>query len=280
MSPFTFLASSAMVASCSLFWIGSVDSNLSLFTRLGTGIAALLGSTILYFDQGTRSILIMALAPGTVFKLITIWRRSRFRAFAFLIVVVIIAYFVLQFQVLYRARFSRLNLPELFFENWLTLGGTIDFFKETLLAVSLVPAYHDYFNESVLVQFLVSPIPRFIWADKPASQLVWFYTYFRWNIDIYSRAGNVLPGIVGQYYMSWGWFGPIMIGGVLGSLTKRIDSFLSGIDIRNDPYTFGLGIMLSAWVFICYRLLSPVFFYPVVISAIIIFLSKRMRVRQ
>jgi hypothetical protein len=187
---------------------------------------------------------------------------------------------LLQFQLLYRTSVSRATIFEMLFEDWFVLSGTIDFFKETLWAVMLVPAYHDYFRESTIVQFIISPIPRFIWPDKPASQLVWFYTMFRWNIDIYNQSGNLLPGVVGQFYMSWGWFGPIMIGSALGWLTKSIDSILYRIEIYDDPYAYSVGIMCAVWVFISYRLVSPAFFYPVFFGAAIVFLSRRIRGRR
>jgi oligosaccharide repeat unit polymerase len=276
-SPFTSMISSIMVSAAFLMWLVSLDRRISRIERLIMGIVALLSTLILYFDQGTRTIFLMVILPAIIVKS-SIWRgKISFWKGIGIVGIGVCILFALQFQVLYRAGFSRPDLPEMFFENIFTLGGSIDLFKETLFSITIVPAYHDYFKESVLVQFLTSPIPRFIWPEKPISELVWFYSYFRWNIDIYSQAGNVLPGVVGQFYMSWGWVGPIIIGGILGIAAKVIDLFLININIEDDLYKFGLGIFLSVWILMSFRLISPVFLYPVILSYLVVFLAKQRR---
>jgi oligosaccharide repeat unit polymerase len=217
----------------------------------------------------------MVLPPLTL-SLMKLWQRSRFAAsigvlFAFLVFIV-----MLQFQLLYRLDNTRTYLTEQFFEDWMTLGGTIDYFKETLLALRLVPTYHDYFKESVLVQFLVSPIPRFIWPEKPASILVWFYTLWRWNIDIYQegQGGNVFPGVVGQFYMSWGFFGPVIVGGLFGWMAVHIDRFIDRAIKHEDVYRAAIGAMLVIWVVVSFRVLSPGFFYPILVAVAIVQLGS------
>ena len=274
-SPFTFMISSIMVSATFLMWVVVLDKRVSGIERLIIGIVGFLSTLILYFDQGTRTIFLMVIIPAIVIKSSLSRQKASFLKILGIVLIGIFILFALQFQVLYRVGFSRANLLEMFFENILTLGGTIDYFKETLFSITIVPSYHDYFRESVLVQFLTSPIPRFIWPEKPISELVWFYSYFRWNIDIYSQAGNVLPGVVGQFYMSWGWVGPIFIGGILGIATKLIDLFLMKIHIEDDAYKFGLGIFMSVWILISFRLISPVFIYPVILSFLVIFIAKR-----
>jgi hypothetical protein len=80
--------------------------------------------------------------------------------------------------------------------------------------------------------------------------------------------------------MSWGWIGPIIIGTFLGVLSKLIDIYLSKIDIKNDPYKFGLGIFINVWIFLSYRLLSPVFFYPIIFSYLIILIGRQRKGRE
>jgi len=77
--------------------------------------------------------------------------------------------------------------------------------------------------------------------------------------------------------MSWGWVGPIIIGGILGIAAKFIDLFLININIEDDPYKFGLGIFLSVWILMSFRLISPVFLYPVILSYLVVFLAKQRR---
>lgn len=273
-SPFTFTASSATVAGALLLWLVTIDSRVPFYWRILVGITAIFFTTIIYFDQGTRSITFLIAIPPVAIKIVKAWRYSRAQSLFLFLIFSSIIIVILQFQLFYRSSYTRWNLSKIVFGNLFLLGGTIDFFKETLLAVKLIPSYHDYFRESILLQFITSPIPRFIWPEKPVSELVWFFTQFRWNIDIFSQPGNLLPGIVGQFYMSWGWVGPPTIGAIFGLILKRIDIFLSRIEIESDPYGFAIGILWASWIFISFRMLSPGFFYPVLASALAIFLCK------
>jgi oligosaccharide repeat unit polymerase len=274
-SPFTYVASSAFIASAFLLWFVARDKRLSRRIRLVAFIVTLLGTIVIFFDQGTRSTVALVLAPVLMMILLDIWNQSRVRAMLMGVCVVLGIVLLLQFQVLYRATYTRANVPDLLGQDLPTLGGTTDYFRETLFAVYLVPTYHDYFQESALLQFVVSPIPRFIWPEKPISEIVRFYTLARWGIDILQESGNTFPGLVGQYYMSWGWFGPIIIGLLFGWLTSQIDKTLVNERARNDPYLFGLGLMLIVWLFLSFRVLSPVFFYPILIAGLIVYIGRR-----
>lgn len=280
-SPITLVTSSVMVASASLLWIVIQDKRVSKGIRVPIGFIALFVTTIIYFDQGTRSITALIIIPPIIVNFITLWRYSRPRAVVMFLLMSVIGTLLLQFQVLYRSSYTRSVILESISENWMTLRGTIDFFQETLFAVRLVPTFHDYFREIPLLDFLVSPIPRIVWPTKPVSDVVWFFTLSRSNIDIYTQGGNVLPGIVGQYYMSWGWAGPVMIGAFLGWLTSRLGIVLSRINIESNIYFSALGVMSVVWIFISYRLLSPGFLYPVIFAAMIIFASgNSVRLRK
>ena len=279
-SAFTYVTSSAMVSGACLLWAATLDKSVSKLARLVVWVVAFVITITIYFDHGTRSIFALVFLPYVTMLISVLWQRSRLYSVVVCLIVLTVVIVALQFQMLYRADYTRSEIYNLLFQEWFTLGGTIDYFKETLFAVRLVPEDHDFFKESVFVQFLVSPIPRFIWPEKPATELVWFYTMSRWNVDIYMQGGTALPGIVGQYYMSWGWIGPMMIGGLFGWLTARLDSFLSKVEANSDPYTSALGIMLVVWIFISYRLLSPGFFYPVMASALIVLLSRKIGGRR
>jgi hypothetical protein len=162
----------------------------------------------------------------------------------------------------------------------LTLGGSIDFFQETVTAVELVPAHHDYFRESAMLQFLISPIPRFVWPGKPSSEIVWFYTMQRWNVDIYSTGGNVLPGVVGQFYMSWGMIGPPLAGMLFGLMLIGLERWLAKAEAGVDRFSLGVAAMACLWVFISFRQLSPGFAYPVLGAALVVWLGMRRGARM
>ncbi len=222
----------------------------------------------------------MMLLPAIVLLFTRAWTRSKFYATTVLLILTIVLFFALQFQLLFRYSYTRYETADLLLDNWATLSGTTDYFSETALAVAIVPSYHDYFRESALLQFAVSPIPRFLWENKPATEVAWFYTLMRWGIDIYTESGNTFPGIVGQYYMSWGWLGPIMIGVILAFISVRCDRFLSRVSYAEDPYQFAVGAMLAVWLLVTYRYLSPGFLYPVLFAAGIVALSKRLPQRK
>ncbi len=274
-SPFTYIASSAFIAGAFLLWFAACDKRLSFRLRLLAFVAALLSTTIIFFDQGTRSAVALVIAPVLIMILFNMWRRSHLRTMLVGVCVVLGVALLLQFQVLYRTTYTRASVPDLIDRNLPTLGGTTDYFRETLFALHLVPTYHDYFQESALLQFVISPIPRFLWPDKPISELVRFYTLARWGVDILQESGNTFPGLVGQYYMSWGWFGPIIIGLLFGWLVAQIDKTLVNERASRDPYLFGVGLMLSVWLFLSFRILSPGFFYPILIAGLIVYIGRR-----
>jgi oligosaccharide repeat unit polymerase len=274
-SAILFLASCALVAGTSMLWLTTCDARLSVKTRISLGFLAIILTCIIFFDQGTRSVIGLILLP--VIGLIFTRRNQRKRVLKILVCagLGITMILLLQFQVLYRSAFTRSDLSSNFFIRILTLDRNIDYYQETLLAVALVPAYHDFFRESVLFQFFTSPIPRFIWPAKPSARLVWFYSLFRWNVDIDETGGNVFPGIIGQFYMSWGWGGPIIAGILMGWLAASIGHWFFRFSPGGDDYLAGVGFMAIVWYFICFRNFGASFFYPIIFALSITILSRQ-----
>jgi oligosaccharide repeat unit polymerase len=269
-SALSYLTSTAMIAGTCLLWAAVRDRRLPGRRRLAVGLLAAALSALLIVDQGTRAVSALVLIPPVLLGVLSLWQRHRRVAILLLLLSAGATVLLLQLQLIFRYGYTQTLL-----EGWTTLGGTIDYFKENLMALLIVPTYHDYFRESVLVQFLVSPIPRFLWASKPASEVVWFYSLWRWNVDIYEVGGNVFPGLVGQFYMSWGVFGPAMAGLLMGWIALRVDRFLARASTNRDLYQSTLGVMFAVWIFLSYRVLSPGFFYPLLIAALIIRVSRQ-----
>ncbi len=276
-SPFLYLSQSAMVAGACILWLVSQEKSYPFYRRIVIGVFAFLISLLIFFDQGTRSIIGLIILPFLIIKLIDTWKRSKmvFTISAITFGVIFIA--ILQYQLLFRisGESAGLSYPQLL--KWFTLDDTTDMFSETVYSLNLVPALHGYFKESVLVQFIVSPIPRFVWPSKPASEVIQFYTLHRWGIDIYEGGGNVFPGIVGQFYMSWGLWGPIVLGGFMGWLSSRVDGFLAHLSHIPGSYLRAVGVMMSVWILLSYRVLSPGLLYPVVMVYLLIRLSSVQR---
>jgi len=273
-SPLLYLASSMKTAGAGLLLVVIQDRRVRSGPRLVSALIALTTAALVFFDQGTRSLTAIMLLPAALLLFIKTWGRSKRKATVVLLVGALILFIVLQFQLLFRSDYTRDRISGLILESWTTLGGTTDYFTETALAVELVPAYHDFFRESALVQFVVSPVPRFLWNNKPVAQVAWFYTLMRWGTNIYTDRGNTFPGIVGQYYMSWGWFGPIMLGIIFAFASTKCDRFLLRVSPFENPYSFAVGAMFAVWLLVSYRFLSPGFLYPVACAACIVAVSS------
>jgi oligosaccharide repeat unit polymerase len=279
-SPFTFIASSAMIAGAAALWLIAIDRNMKLSNRIVAAIIAFSVSSVLYFDQGTRANLALIMSPAILIFFLRIWKRSRLAVIAAIVAITLGGILILQYQMLYRSSFTRNRIKDLLLKDWYTLSSTIDYFRENVFAVSIVPSGHEYFRESNVIQFITSPIPRFLWPNKPTSEVVRFYTLARWDIDILAGEGNTFPGIVGQYYMSWGWLGPIIIGLIFGWLARMLDIYLTSFLRAGSIYHLSIGILAFTWMFLCYRILSPAYLYSIIIFATIVTMSNRYAARR
>ena len=273
-SPFLYIAQCMMVSGGILLWMSTQDNRLRDSSRFIFGIIASFVSAVIIFDQGTRSLLALVILPVVLYKIFGYWKHSGKKFILASIMSLVIIIFLFQFQLYFRDSTTRADISKLIFMNWMTLGGTSDYFIETAFSVKLVPFFHEYFNESALLQFLLSPVPRFLWPSKPVSGVVWYYSLHRWGIDIYEGSGNVFPGAVGQYYMSWGVLGPIYIALLMAWVSARVDRLSEGV---NDLYLRGIAITLSVWIFLTFRIISPSLFYPVVIAGLIVYFSREYK---
>lgn len=274
------LTSSVMVGSLILLWAITQEKRITIILRILIGFIALLTTGIIYMDQGTRSVFLMVIIPFMSRKILMTWKKNKYHAMFISIVIITILTLALQFQLLYRYQYTRYEIKNYIFKDLLTLGKTSDFFQETLFSISIVPNIHDYFKENIIIEFLLSPIPRFIWESKPASEMIWYYTFYRTGINIDLQGGNILPGIVGQFYMNWGCIGIVIIALLLAYVATRIDNNISIKIIEGNSYKYYLYSSIAVWLFISYRLLSPGFLYPIICVAVIIFASGRQKDRK
>jgi ABC-type Na+ efflux pump permease subunit len=179
----------------------------------------------------------------------------------------------LQVQLIYRAAWTRGRWQSRLFQEWFTLGDTIDQFRETAFAVKVVPSAHPFFHESVLFQFLASPIPRVLWPGKPVSQVVRFFTLERWNIDVLTDAGNVFPGILGQFYMSWGASGVVGIAALFAFGAALVDRGVRR-NAGSDHYATAIWLMAATFLVLSFRVLAPAPGYPIVLCWILVALAR------
>ena len=82
--------------------------------------------------------------------------------------------------------------------------------------------------------------------------------------DITKRGGNSLPSIVGQYLLSWGWFGIFEIGLWLGLIVGAGDKVFAGLAPRAvGRLSYAI---FTTYLFVSFRTIGFFFFTPVAIT--------------
>lgn len=85
----------------------------------------------------------------------------------------------------------------------------------------------------------------------------------------------MLPGVVGQYYMSQGVIGVLLGGVFFGVLCKFIDNRLNVVlNSRSVGFSECWLFLIACGVFLSYRSLSPGLFVPVVFLFIMLGLGR------
>lgn len=97
-------------------------------------------------------------------------------------------------------------------------GGDLGYAYFTRRAVDLFPRNHDFLMGESYYRLLFTPIPRFIWPDKPVSTNRIFAAVL--DRDYARRGQQIPPGAAGTLYINFGHWG---IGGmfIFGALFAR-----------------------------------------------------------
>lgn len=86
--------------------------------------------------------------------------------------------------------------------------------------IEIVPRYHPYVYEQQIVYILVRPIPRILWPGKPINP----------GFDLPSFLGkrgvSLTSSVIGEWYLSGGWFAVIFGGWLYGSIGHSITRLL------------------------------------------------------
>lgn len=243
-------------------------------------VAAVLG--VLYaLDRGTRASLVLMFGPALILWLLERARRSR-RSTRIVLPRLLLtagaALVVLQGALAYRLRITEDPAAKQIWAQAATLGGSLDFFRETAFAISLVPRKTPVLLESNLLHFLVAPIPRSLWPEKPVPEVVRVFTLERWGRDIVLQEGNVFPGIIGQFYMSWWWLGTVIAGAILGFVGYGVDRASRAASSRADNVSIGVVVVWTLWILTLFRYLSPGLVYaPLLVSGVDYLARQQLR---
>ncbi|HVF90452.1 MAG TPA: O-antigen polymerase [Blastocatellia bacterium] len=245
--------------------------------RLAWGLLFVFSFMITYFDSGTRSwTALILLPPALEYFRESLSKRKLMRWLLLGPAVLLAVFWVAQLQLNFRN--TGFSTDALSSENNFQIWDN-DFFSETAVAVSLVPAQMDYLHESTLVLYLTNPIPRAIWEEKPYPRVIEMYSLGRRGYNEYrDRGSSSMPSVVGQFYMSWGWFGVVEIALVYGLFMAWLDALWRRQGSSELTHIWAATAIV--WLFLSYRGLFPGFHYPVLILGLLVLLEKRWSGRR
>lgn len=263
-----FLVAAATLSGCYL--TGRASMNVA--TRIGLSVVFCAATALVYFDQGTRSMLLMAVVPPCVVGMLAHsvvphgFQRKRILATGAIVGAVLVS--VTQLQLYYRSERSRQTMDVQRARDILAMKQQSDFFTETAIAVEaarVVPEARDL-SEKPLWLFVVNVIPRVLWTEKPRPETIRVYTLHRWGVDIWEKGGNALPSVVGQYYMNWSWCGVAWAGCLFGMLGGGFGKVAQRGCLQSE--WFAIGVSGLTFVFVSFRALTPGFHYATVAIAV------------
>lgn len=148
-----------------------------------------------------------------------------------------------------------------------------DFFGELLYAMSAVPVRvsHDY--RSPIALAIVTLIPRAVWPNKPipvtGEKVMLMRVKYSEGREL---TGNILPGIIGQYWEHAGWLGVVIAGIWLGLAAASCDRMVIATDWQIRYLSFAF-----LWaLFISFRTVALGNLLPFILcSATVLALSRR-----
>ena len=159
-------------------------------------------------------------------------------------------------------------------------GNTM--FSEGLLGYTLVPDPVPFFyaphfpGEGFVVaipqtvfDFLIGPIPRALWHDKPIDKL------WSWYNMAYLGGGNgisgttISHGLVGSWYFKFGLGGviegAILVGWLLGVSERALQNS------NGEPLGMLMSLAFASWLFRTYRDFIFIDLYSLILGAIVLF---------
>lgn len=158
-------------------------------------------------------------------------------------------------------------------------GNTM--FSEGLLGYEIIPSHHKFFYShfpgeglirpipQTLYQFIIGPIPRALWHNKPIDP-VW-----RWYNEVVTGSSNIqgttiAQGLVGYWYFAFGPWGVIEGGILFGWVIVFAERCLQAS--RGRPMSILLSLALLTWMFRNFRGVNYNGLYPVIIGGVVLWI--------
>lgn len=239
------------------------------------------------FGSGTRGqVLFMGLPALALLYLkyqsMAAWlmHRVSLRAYIYTALIALFMLFLVQFQGYFRTvGFSDDVVQSTNFKLLKLRGNTM--FSEGLLGYALIPEVEKHFYDTVpgmtLIRpipqtaywFLVGPIPRAIWNNKPIDP-VWSWYNFSYTGGRHSTGGTTISqGLVGYWFFRYGLSGVIQGGLLLGWLMMVAERALQRAQGKPMRILFSLGF--ATWLFRIFRGLNFNDLYPLMVGGLLLF---------
>ena len=271
LSPWHILCTGALVFAASFGFHVLVQKRIrAISARALVFSVALLSAAIVILESGTRSVTLQVVAPATL-----LYFRERIAGQLLRRAPRLLPILALGVVMLSLANF------QLAHRSGVQIEGTVpdveiqhnDFFTMTAFGFAAQEQLGYYLYDSALLLIATGPVPRVLWPGKPEPSVVVEFSSAYWGIDITLHGSNTMPSLLGQYFMSWGWFGILEIAAGLGLVVKLGDTF-SGTVSRTSPLLFSYAAFLT-YLFVGFRFLGLNFFPTFAFSAIFVWLLTR-----
>jgi oligosaccharide repeat unit polymerase len=136
-----------------------------------------------------------------------------------------------------------LNIRTQGYQSFVESGSQYDYlhvddnFLRLAQIIQVIPKDHDYVYAQQVVFALIRPIPRVFWPNKPVDP----------GFDLPSMVGmkgvSLSSSILGEWYISWGWYALILGGWLHGRLAVSANQ-LREYGRQTNPIVFALAIMI------------------------------------
>lgn len=136
-----------------------------------------------------------------------------------------------------------LNIRTVGYEEFAFRGAEYDYlhvddnFLRLAQVIEIVPAEHDYVYFQQVWFTIIRPVPRVFWPGKPVDP----------GFDLPSIVGmtgvSLSTSIIGEWYLSYGWFAVIFGGWLHGRLARTANSLREKDEYKN-PIVYGLAVMI------------------------------------
>ena len=133
-----------------------------------------------------------------------------------------------------------LNIRTTGYENFLLRGSEYDYlhiddnFLRLAQIIDLVPNQRPYVYSQQVLFTLVRPVPRVLWPNKPVDP------GFDLATEVGLRGVSLSSSILGEWYISFGWW-TIIFGGLFHGLLART---INSLPRTGNPIVYALSVMV------------------------------------